>query len=216
LAVKSLAALEEHVQAVYDDANAYADQVGGVEYGMNILLGPPIVRPLIMIVSLQGAGADKTIQRTWPKELLYSQPALDVNPRDGRPNGFGQRLRKDFEARDMSEVLQTRVAASNIVFPQWPNFSEWCGRGTLAAGWNSRSRKWLIELIQAMAPKVILTYGAPAFQVLTGQQKRKKELGRGVFGGTPVIGCGHLMRGADLRERDEAMIAIIDEIELCS
>ena len=37
------ATLEKKIRKIYCDANAYADEVGGVKYGMNIPLGPPKV-----------------------------------------------------------------------------------------------------------------------------------------------------------------------------
>ena len=55
--------LEGEVRRIYAEANAYADQVGGVEQGMNILYTPPRLRPRLMVVSMQGAGDDGVRQR---------------------------------------------------------------------------------------------------------------------------------------------------------
>jgi hypothetical protein len=115
LAASSPSALQAQVQAVFDNANALADEIGGVERGMNVLLGPPLLRPPLMIVSLQGAGADGTRQRTWPNVLLYSRPELDINPNNGRQNPFGVCLRKDFESAGLSRMLQEQVVASRTV-----------------------------------------------------------------------------------------------------
>jgi hypothetical protein len=203
--------LEGAVQSIYDEANDFARAHGGVEHGMNILLGPPLPAPDLMLVSLQGAGADGIVQATWPSALLYADPALNTNPRTGRPNPFGVRLRRDFADAGLADMLRQRTVASNIIFPQSPGLDVWQASGRLAAEWNRRSRAWLVALVRLMEPRVILTYGTVAFRELTGSDKSKGQLGVGRFDGRPVIGCGHLMRGADLRERAAAIAAVREQ-----
>ena len=193
------ATLEKKIKKIYHDANAYADQVGGVEYGMNILLSPPIKGPALMVVSLQGGGADRRRQKCWPDRFVYAD--------DGNPYPFGKRMRKDFEELILLDVLKTKAVASNIVFPQWPSskggFDGWRKQPT-ADGWLAKSKQWLEELVHLMGPKVILTYGKKPFEELTGETKTKDVVAQASFGGVPVVGCGHLMRGANLNERRAA------------
>ena len=56
-----------------------------------------------------------------------------------------------------------------------------------------------------MCPLIILTYGRPAFEELTGERKHKGHIAEAVYLDVPVIGCGHLMRGADKNERQSAV-----------
>lgn len=182
------------VKRIYDDANHLADEIGGVEYGLNILYGPPIANPSVMIVTSQGAGEDKNRQRTWPCCLLY----LDS------PYRFGRILQNDFQRMGRSELLRTSTVASSLVFPQWPRFADWRKQST-AQEWLEHSRIWLNDLIDAMTPKIILTYGKVTFEELTGEQKRQYELAESVYRGIPVVGCGHLVQGANLEERVQAL-----------
>ena len=43
MTINSQRALERDVQRIYDEANDYADLHGGVQHGMNVLYGPPIL-----------------------------------------------------------------------------------------------------------------------------------------------------------------------------
>ena len=64
--------LRRAVRTIYRQANAYADAHGGVDCGMNILYGPPIPEPDVMIVSAQGGGDGRT-------------PAANMAARTGLP-----------------------------------------------------------------------------------------------------------------------------------
>ena len=66
-----LTSVEAEVRRIYDEVNKYADAHGGVEHGLNVLYGPPIPDPTVFLVSMQGGGADRNRQRTWPAKLLY-------------------------------------------------------------------------------------------------------------------------------------------------
>ena len=189
--------LEARVRRVYAAANDFADEVGGIEHGLNILYGPPILRPVVMVVSMQGGGADGIRQREWPSRLHYLDPQYP----------FGKRLKSDFEYARLRHVLETQTVATNVVFPQWPRFAEW-ERQPTAEAWRRRSRKWLDELVTAMAPTVILTYGQPPFVALTGSRKRKGYVAVASFSNVPVVGCGHLMQGAARPERREALVRV--------
>ena len=195
----SEADLREKVRRIYGEVNRFADETGGIEYGLNVLYGPPILRPTVMVVSVQGGGKDGCRQRTWPDRLQYLDSA----------HGFGQRLEGDFIRAGLAEVFRTATVATNIVFPQWPGFGDW-KRQPCASAWLARSRSWLSALIDVMAPRVILTYGKPAFEELTGRPKQKGTLAVGSYRTFPVVGCGYLMRGATRSERNDALAAVAD------
>ena len=166
------AALRREVHRIYSEVNRFADETGGIEYGLNVLYGPPILNPTVMVVSIQGGGKDGCRQRTWPDRLQYLNSAY----------GFGQRLECDFVGAGLAEVLKTATVATNVVFPQWPAFEDW-QRQPSAAAWLGRSRKWLSALVDAMSPRVILTYGKPAFCAARrvcglGEQRANARLGR--------------------------------------
>ena len=55
-----------------------------VQHGLIISYGPPIPKPDLLLLSFQGAGDDKVVQKEWPKKLLYV----------GSPYKFGTNLRK--------------------------------------------------------------------------------------------------------------------------
>ena len=198
--------LRRKVHRIYSEVNRFADETGGIEYGLNVLYSPPISKPAVMVVSIQGGGKDRCRQRTWPDRLQYLDSAY----------GFGQRLEGDFMRAGLAEVLNAATVATNIVFPQWPadrgGFEGW-KRQPSAAAWLGRSRKWLSALVDAMAPRVILTYGKPAFEELTGRSKHKGTLAIGSYRTFPVVGCGHLNRGATLSERKGALIAVADIVD---
>ena len=192
--VDSQEALERQVQRIYDEANNYAKLHGGVEHGMNVLYGPPIPNPKVMIVSLQGGGKDgKAPQTTWPGELAYL---------DGR-HEFGRRLVRDFDKGGLGDVLRRNTVATNLAFPQAERFAPWL-RTPGAQAWLERSAAWMDRLIALIRPKLLLTYGKDSFERLSGRPKRNRieETKRN---GIPLIGCGHLIQGARLDERAEAI-----------
>jgi hypothetical protein len=210
---------ERRIQEIYDEANAFADAHGGVEpYGMNILLGPPVVNAELMIVSVQGGGKDRKRQRTWPTRLLYAHPEIDIDPETGRENRFGAALRKDFCEFGLSNLLERRTVASNIVFPQWPDqkggFAGWRKHAPAARIWERRSREWLSEIISILKPRLIVTYGKPPFEALTGRPKLAGMISEGVFAATLTLGCVHpSFRGETSTERRMLMTAIQNRID---
>ena len=110
---------------IYAEANAYADDVGGVERGMNILYTPLMLRPRLMVVSTQGAGD---------------------------------------------------------------------------------------ELMGLMAPDVILTYGSPPFEALTGERKARGKFAEAAYRGISVVGCSHYSRNVATPEGRRAVMARIREL----
>ena len=199
---KTQASLEVEIRRIYHEANRYADEHGGVEHGMNILYGPPILNPAVMIVSAQGGGADRNRQRTWPAKLEYSA--------SGYP--FGRRLVSDFEEAGLEDALENRTVATNIAFPQSPGFDDWL-RKPGSEAWLEKSLAWVEELVQLMPPRVILTYGRHAFRHLVGHRKVDR-VERAEWWGFPVVGCGHLMQGATKAERLDAVRLVRQETGL--
>ena len=194
MTINSQRALERDVQRIYEEANDYADLHGGIQHGMNVLYGPPILKPKVMIVSVQGGGADgKSPQTTWPSELAYL---------DGR-HEFGRRLIRDFDNAGLGQVLRQSTVATNLAFPQAAEFGKW-QRTSGAQAWLEKSASWAKRLIMLMDPTMLLTYGTPSFERLTSKRKRCK-VEETQWNGMPLVGCGHLTRGARREERADAM-----------
>lgn len=198
---KSLDELKREVRRIYSEANAFADKVGGVEHGMNILYTPPRLRPKVMIITMQGAGDDGKRQRTWPD---HNQYAFSEYP-------FGKEMTTDFDGAGMSELFRSDTVASNLAFPQAKHFGVW-RRTCLAKTWLKRSRLWLDELIVLMAPCSLLTYGSPPFQELTGLHKVGGQMCEATYGGIPVVGCSHYAHNWATHEERRATMARILEL----
>ena len=181
MTVDSQGDLEREVRCIYDEANAYATLHGGVQYGMNVLYGPPILKPKVMIVSIQGGAADgRAPQTKWPTDFVYLT----------KEHPFGKRLVGDFESAGLGDILSDSVVATNIAFPQAPDFGKWRG-SLIAQAWLKKSTSWVKELIRLMQPEVILTYGSPPFSRLVGRSKRQ-IVEQTTFNGTPLVACDHL------------------------
>ena len=154
------ASLKAETRRIYEEANRYADGHGDVGHGMNILYGPPILNPRVMIVSAQGGGADRNRQRTWPANLEYSASGYE----------FGRRLARDFKKAGLRDVLENHTVGTNIAFPQAPGFDDWL-RKPGSEVWLEKSLAWVEELVKLMPPRVILTYGATPYVTLLGTGK---------------------------------------------
>ena len=201
LAANSQGELEREVRRIYLEANAYADEVGGVERGMNILYTPPRMRPRLMIVTMQGAGDDGVRQRTWPDCNVYA---------DGRYS-FGRSMTADFDSAGMSELFREETVGTNLAFAQAREFGKW-RTTSVGKGWLKESRKWLDELIELMAPRVLLTYGSPPFERLTGERKLGGKIGEATCRGIPVVGCSHYSRNAATPEERRAVMARVRKL----
>ena len=197
----SLDELEREVRRVYAEANAFADKVGGVEHGMNILYTPPRLRPKVMIVTMQGAGDDGKRQRTWPDRNQYALSCYRL----------GKEMTADFDGAGMSELFRSDTVASNLAFPQAKHFKNW--RSTcLGKTWLRKSRRWLDELIVLMAPCSLLTYGSPPFKELTGQHKVGGRMCEANYRDIPVVGCSHYARNRATPEERQATMARVLEL----
>ena len=196
--------LRTAITTIYRLANEYADEHDGVEHGMNILYGPPIPNPDVMIVSAQGGGGDLKRQRTWPPRLEYLHSKYR----------FGNRLVRDFADAGMSDVLESSTVATNIAFPQFKGgFDRWMKQGG-SGEWLERSLDWVQQLVRLMPPKVVLTYGSHAFRHLVGRKKEggQYRIDEDRWLGVQVIGCGHLMQGSTKVSRMCAMERVKEAI----
>lgn len=193
--------LKREVRRIYAEANAYADEVGGVEHGMNILYTPPRLRPKVMVVSMQGAGDDGVRQRKWPEHNQYAVSSYS----------FGRKMKGDFDEAGLSRLFQWETVATNLAFAQAKEFDRW-RRTSVGKGWLKKSREWLDELIGLMAPAVLLTYGSPPFEALTGMHKAGGELAEATYRRIPVVGCSHYSRNAATPEERRAAMARIREL----
>ena len=114
----------------------------------------------------------------------------------------------DFDGASMSELFRLETVATNLAFAQAKDFGKW-RRTCVGKGWLERSRKWLDELIDLVAPGVILTYGSPPFLELTGEHKAGGELAEAMYRGVPVVGCSHYSRNRATPEERRAVMARI-------
>ena len=186
------------MRRIYAEANAYADDVGGVELGMNILYTPPRLRPRLMVVSMQGAGDDGVRQRKWPEHNEYAVSCYN----------FGKKMTADFDSAGMSRLFRQETVVTNLAFAQAKEFDKW-RRTSVGKGWLEQSRIWLDQLIGLMAPAVLLTFGSPPFKSLTGRHKAGGELAEAKYRDIPVVGCSHYSRNvATARERRDVMARI--------
>ena len=193
--------LEREVSRIYAEANAYADEVGGVENGMNILYTPPRLRPSLMVVSTQGAGDDGVRQVKWPEHNQYAVSSYS----------FGERMTADFDDAGMDRLFRLEIVATNLAFAQAKDFNTW-RRTSVGKGWLERSRMWLDELIGLIAPRVLLTYGSPPFEALTGMHKARGQIAEATYCGIPVVGCSHYSRNAATPEERRAVMARVGEL----
>ena len=199
--VECQVALEQGVQRIYDEANAYADLNGGVCHGMNVLYGPPIMGAKDMVVSIQGGGRDrKRPRKTWPPELTYLNKA----------HPFGAKLVKDFQSAGLFDILSHSTVATNIAFPQAPDFNQWRKRPG-AREWLEKSTAWVQELIRMVRPVVILTYGSPPFLRLVGRAKRGM-VEQTKLNGTPLVACDHLASRRLTRDARSDAVARVERL----
>lgn len=193
--------LEQEVRRICAEANAFADGVGGVEHGMNILYTPPMLRPGLIVVCIQGAGGDGVRQRKWPEHNRYAASNY----------AFGRKMTADFDDAGMSRLFRLDTVATNLAYAQAKDFGKW-RRTSVGKGWLGKSRNWLEELMGLMAPGAISTFGSPAFEALTGRHKRRGENAEAAHRGIPVVGCSHYSRNAATPGERRAVMARIREL----
>ncbi len=183
MTAESQKALEQEMRRIYREVTAYRKQHGGTPRGMNVLYSPPILRPKLMIVSIQGSAGDRKLpQEKWPCKFSYSE---QVHP-------FGTSLFGAFGRIGLTHVLLCHTVATNIAFPQTDlGFTEWL-KTPGAPEWLSKSVGWIEEFIKLMSPAVILTYGKQPFLHLMGREKRTNQtVEQTSKEGIPLIGCNY-------------------------
>lgn len=206
--------LEDECRAIYDEASHLVDSNGDVvRHGLNILYGPPIFRPSVFIATLQGAGAQPTVQKHWPTRLLF-----DDESKDGG-NRFGDNLRAAM-LRTNTRYLLERAMASCVVFPQAPQSEAAAWKRKHLSGsydvWRSFSVRMCKRLIELTEPSMILTFGEKPFEWINqgvGQEFRRQGQSKiikryGQYNGVKIIGSAHLSQGV----RNEEIDAILLEI----
>ena len=184
--------LEREVRRIYKEVNRYADDVGGVDDGLTILFSPPMLNPKLMIISMQGDAGRNNRQRCWPSQMVYAKS----------PFAFGQRMTSDFDSASLGRVFRTQTVVTTLAFPESPRWDKWKKDN---AAWLSKSKAWVKEFIELMRPLIILTYGKPPFEELTGERKHRGHIAEADYLDIPVIGCGYLMQGATKNERQSTV-----------
>ena len=133
--------LEQLAECMYEKAFCL---LGERSAKITALFGPPLVRPDVFLVSFQGAGEDRSPSRpTWPERLLY----LDDTYR------FGKRLRKEFRDAGLCETREKRTVAMAAYFIEAED-SE-----ADQAAWQAFSTKWVMRMLRATRPRVVLVIG---------------------------------------------------------
>ena len=191
--------LEQLAECMYEKAFCL---LGERRAKITALFGPPLVRPNVFLVSFQGAGEDRSPSRpTWPERLLY----LDDTYR------FGKRLRKEFRDAGLRETLEKRTVAMAAYFIEAGD-SE-----ADQAAWQAFSTKWVMRMLRATRPCVVLVIGRDASDALgledkwcdvkTGTGTKGRVYGRAEIGCSPVVYC-HGFQGASKTDVQGCLIEV--------
>ncbi len=201
-------ALQHLTQRMYAEVATMmcdAEMQSVVTDGLTVLYGPPMVRPDIGIITFQGGGADKSVQASAPKRLLYR----------GDPYKFGTALRRYMGAVGLSDTLANRTVAQAVIFPQAPTSQAggWMAKTGPKARWREFSKDWTTRLVEAQQPKVVLVFGGKASAVLGIEwreiERKHKQyhmtFARADWMGIPTVFCHHLSIGCPESEAIRCM-----------
>lgn len=163
-----------------------------VQHGLIISYGPPIPKPDLLLLSFQGAGDDKVVQKEWPKKLLYVDS----------PYRFGKKLRALCLATGLYTSLETSTMAFPAVFPQDKGAKRWGSEKEPYSVWRRHSVKWVERLVRVIGPKVVMVFGkeaSKAFDIRWDKVERNhaqnwQTFGVATFQGAPAVFCQHLSR----------------------
>ncbi len=163
-----------------------------VKDGLLISYGPPIHQPDLLLVSFQGGGADRVVQETWPRKLIYLDSSED----------FGKALRTLSRDAGLLPSLQSSTMALPTVFPQARKAERWeRGPGPYSV-WRDHSVGWVQRLAKAIRPKVVIVFGVRASRVFDIRWKKERRdrrnwptFGVSTFQGAPAVYCQHLSQG---------------------
>ncbi len=188
--------IEKRVAKMYADMNALAITHGDrIKRGYNVLYGPPMVKPKLMLISFQPGGEDGIAYQTYPDTLAYVKDNFK----------FGKTLRKHMQEAGLSDVLEKHTVATTAVFAQAPasESSKWAtGKGSYKI-WREFSLESVRELIDLMHPEVIVIFGTKTKDIfkpeLTNTRHNHKQhiltYGEGELEGIPLVYCMHLSQG---------------------
>ena len=184
-----------------------------VQHGLNVMYGPPMINPDVALITFQGGGADTTIQKSPPSQLLYRND----------PYKFGTALRKYMAVAGLSETLNNRTVAQSVIFPQAPTSqaASWMSKAGPKARWRIFSKEWTERLLDAQKPKAILVFGDKASNVIGIEwrdvERRHKQnhmtFARADWRGIPVVFCHHLSIGCPADEAVRCMQEVKATIE---
>ncbi|GLQ06606.1 hypothetical protein [Sneathiella chinensis] len=164
-----------------------------VQHGLNPLYAPLADTPDLALITFQGGGEDKSIQREAPSQLLYLNDTYR----------FGQILRKYMAQAGLRKTLFERTVAHAAIFPSAPTQEarmwEHPKTGPRKV-WRDFSLNWNKRLLMAQSPKAILIFGDKASQAFNIEwqdckfehKQNHMTFGRGEWQGIPAIYCHHL------------------------
>ena len=163
-----------------------------VQHGLTISYGPPIYKPDLLLLSFQGAGDDKVVQKEWPKKLLYVDS----------PYKFGTNLRKLCRDTGLYPSLEKSTMAFPAVFPQDKETKHWRSEKEPYSVWRCHSVKWVERLVRVIEPKVVMVFGqetSKAFGIRWDNVERNhgqnwQTFGVSQFQAVPAVYCCHLSR----------------------
>lgn len=209
----SLLKAKEVARAAYDaSAELMADPeyAGVVSHGLSICYGPVKWKPDLALVTFQGGGADKTVQKEPPTEFLYAKD----------PYKFGAAVRRYSQEAGILEVIQSNAVAHPVVFPQGPTAEsgKWMARSGPRSTWRNLSLDHLGKLLSAQAPKVVMVFGTKASELLeidwedgvNNHPQGHLTFGLGKILGIPAVYCHHLSIGCPADEARRCFGAVSD------
>ena len=199
----SLQEAEKVAQAAYDAcAEMMADPslAGVINHGLSVCYGPVKWKPDLALITFQGGGADKTVQKKPPREFLYAHD----------PYKFGTAVRRFSQEARMLDNIKTNSIAHPVVFPQGPTAEagKWMARSGPRSSWREFSLDYLEKLLLAQAPKVVMVFGSKASELLEIAWNRRAynhpqghmTFGLGEVLGRPAVYCHHLSIGCPSEE----------------
>ena len=194
--------LEQLARCMYEEAFSRLGERRAGEAKITALIGPPLARPDVFLVSYQGGGEDRSRScPTWPERLIY----LDDDYR------YGRRLRREFCRAGLFETLEKRTVAMAACFPE-------AGESEAdQVEWRAFSTKWVKRMLRATRPRVVLVFGSKASDALgledkwchvkRGPGRRGKVYGRTKIECSPAVYCHDLPR-ASTNDVQECLVEV--------
>ena len=157
---QKLIALEKQLYKEVDSLLKNEKMREVIKHGITPLYGPLMENPKIALITWQGGGADKIIQKETPKQMLYLTDA----------NAFGRTLRRYMNLCNLFKIFSTSTVAHALIFPQAPS-NEAAKWGTktkypLINKWREFSIRWNKKLLLAQSPELIIIFGKKVCEFL--------------------------------------------------